>query len=113
MERRANEKLGEGSFKPPIMPDTLQAYISTHDPCHNPDSFKGKSILVLSGAKDTLVPWSASKEFVEKLDVVGGVKEVLVQEDAGHECTNVMQERIAKFIWERALSAAHGGQSRL
>lgn len=58
----------------------------------------GKKVLVLSGGIDTLVPWAASKQFVENLWVGnGGVKRVLVVPDAGHECTAAMVAEAAQF----------------
>ncbi|KAG2105189.1 Alpha/Beta hydrolase protein, partial [Suillus cothurnatus] len=54
-----------------------------------------KKVLVLSGKEDRLVPWVASAEFVEGLEVgEGGVKRVVVEEGAGHECTNGMRRRL-------------------
>lgn len=82
-----------------------------YDPTHATDSavnpFIGKKVLVLSGGADPLVPWTASQKFVDELQVgESGRKEVFVQDGAGHECTSEMVERLAKFIWENALSNA-------
>lgn len=71
-------------------------------------AFKGKRVRVLSGADDKLVPWTASKEFVEALDVgSNGVKEVTVYPGVGHEVTPDMVRDSAKFIgeWVDAVSA--------
>ena len=60
---------------------------------------------MLSGAEDKLVPWSASKEIVDNLNVgPDGVKEVVVAPGVGHECTKDMVKTMSKFIWEKALS---------
>lgn len=71
------------------------------NPSENP--FFGKKILVLSGGKDQLVPWSASQDFVERLHVGDeGTKISVVVPEAGHECHPVMMETMAKFIWDEA-----------
>ncbi|KAG0700574.1 hypothetical protein DFH29DRAFT_1054643 [Suillus ampliporus] len=63
--------------------------------------FLGRKILVLSGAKDTTVPWVASAEFVENLEVgEGGIKRVVLEEGAGHECTPHMQREAGAFVKE-------------
>ncbi|KAI8969856.1 Alpha/Beta hydrolase protein [Trametes punicea] len=113
-ERAAQSKLTVG---PPYFPESLLAYIRTHDPAaapHTSDApmkanpFWGKKILVLCGKEDTIVPWSASRKFVEELDVGegmegGGVKEWVVEEGTGHRCSDAMVKRAADFIWNHAL----------
>ena len=83
----------------------MKAYVDAYDPASfafrekdvtNP--FLGKRILVLSGAKDKLVPWSTSREFVEGLEVGDGVKKVVLEENAGHECTPAMIQEAALFV---------------
>ncbi|KAG1847600.1 Alpha/Beta hydrolase protein [Suillus subluteus] len=93
-------------FSPPYFPTSFKTYIETYDPAQlayrakdasNP--FFGKKILVLSGKDDKLVPWVASAEFVEGLEVGdGGVKRVVVEEGAGHECTNGMRKEAGLFV---------------
>lgn len=93
---------------PPYMPAYLRAYIKVHDPvasdytstsASNP--FSGKRILVLSGAADPLVPWTACATFVEGLQLgPGGRKEVQVVEGVKHEYTVAMRETAIRFIWE-------------
>ncbi|KAG1847592.1 Alpha/Beta hydrolase protein, partial [Suillus subluteus] len=95
-------------FSPPYFPASLKTYIETHDPAQlayrakdasNP--FFGKKILVLSGKEDKLVPWVASAEFVDGLEVgEGGVKRVVVAEGAGHECTSGMRKEAGLFVRE-------------
>lgn len=48
---------------------------------------------------DPLVPWDASKKFVEEL-VVGqkGVKKVFVQPNTGHTCSMKMVEEMIEFL---------------
>lgn len=98
-------------LRPPAMPDSLRAIIQRSDPLAFPykeadkaNPFLGKKILVLAGRKDTEVPFSASKDFVDGLEVgVDGIKEVFVDENAGHECSEDMIERIAIFVREHFL----------
>ncbi|KAG1764184.1 Alpha/Beta hydrolase protein [Suillus placidus] len=95
-------------FSPPYFPTSFKTYIKTHDPAQlayrakdasNP--FLGKRVLVLSGKEDKLVPWVASAEFVEGLEVgEGGVKRVVVEEGAGHECTSGMRREAGLFVRE-------------
>ena len=96
-------------FAPPHVPKSLSELIKKDDPANtkyesaNPaeNPFFGKKILVLAGGKDKLVPWSASKKFVEGLNVGDkGIKKVVIVPEAGHECPPVMVEELTKFIWE-------------
>ncbi|KIM84769.1 hypothetical protein PILCRDRAFT_368511 [Piloderma croceum F 1598] len=97
---------------PPYIPDSLLSYIRQRDPVSTPydvqnatNPFLGKKILVLAGGMDTLVPYSAGKDFVEKLQVgTDGVKQVVIIPDAGHECTPAMVAEMEKFIEKEALS---------
>ncbi|KAI0324680.1 hypothetical protein GY45DRAFT_1313470 [Cubamyces sp. BRFM 1775] len=100
---------------PPFFPAALLAYVRAHDPAavlhtagapraENP--FWGKRVLVLCGSEDKLVPWSASRRFVEELEVgegEGGVKEVWVEEGTGHRCSEGMVRRAGEFVWKQAL----------
>jgi len=100
-------------FQPPHVPQSLLSLIQSTDPANtlytslsslNP--FLGKKILVISGGKDGIVPWSCSREFVEALEVgkeKGGRKEVVVFEEAGHELTRAMVERVFEFVREEML----------
>ncbi|KAG2139331.1 Alpha/Beta hydrolase protein [Suillus clintonianus] len=95
-------------FKPPYYPDSLKEYVGAHDPAQLPyratdasNPFLGRKILVLSGANDTLVPWVATKEFVQGLEVgKEGIKRFVLQEGAGHECTPAMQREAGSFVRE-------------
>lgn len=98
-------------FGPPYIPQTFLCIISQQDAAAAPysisDSFNpfyGKNILVLAGAEDKLVPWSASKAFVDDLTVgPDGAKEVILEPGVGHECTQEMVREMSRFIWERSL----------
>lgn len=94
-------------FAPPHYPPQLKAYVDAYDPASfpfrtkdGPNPFLGRKILVLSGAKDTLVPWTASKEFIDGLEVGDGEKQIFLEENAGHECTPVMVQKAAVFVGE-------------
>jgi len=95
-------------FKPPYYPNSLKAYVDANDPAKRPyrandssNPFFGRKILVLSGAEDTLVPWVASVEFVQNLEVgEKGIKRFLLEESAGHKCTPRMQREAGLFVNE-------------
>jgi dienelactone hydrolase len=103
LEQRA-EKLGIPRSAP-YFPESLRALVRTYDTVvAPPGTFTGKRILVLSGAGDTLVPWSTSRAFVEALDVgEHGKTRVVVQPGAKHEYTDEMREELFRFFWEEAL----------
>ncbi|KIY63537.1 alpha/beta-hydrolase [Cylindrobasidium torrendii FP15055 ss-10] len=94
-------------------PNNLRALIQRTDPSTFPytlkdakNPFLGRKILVLSGAADPVVPWAASKEFVEQLEVGdSGLKEVFVEEGAKHETTPEMVKRLSAFVKKHFLSA--------
>jgi hypothetical protein len=103
MEQRA-DKLGIPRAAP-YFPESLRALVGAYDPVSAPPgAFAGKRILALAGADDALVPWSASRAFVEALDVgERGKKKVLVLPGVKHEYTDEMMEELFRFIWEEAL----------
>lgn len=98
---------------PPYFPQGLIELVNRKDPvakafdrADDSNPFLGKKILVLSGAVDKLVPWEASRNFVERLEVgPKGVKKVIVQEGVGHECTEEMLEEVSRFVAEEYLRA--------
>lgn len=60
---------------------------------------RGKSLLVLSGGADKLVPWECSVEFIETVKRLEGVKvRSLVYEGVGHTCTEEMTEELARWV---------------
>jgi alpha-beta hydrolase superfamily lysophospholipase len=72
-----------------------------------PSVFAAKSVLVLAGADDTIVPWAVSRAFVEALDVgPSGRKEAAVVSGVRHEFTDGMREEVFRFFWEEALVGA-------
>ncbi|KIM40446.1 hypothetical protein M413DRAFT_445902 [Hebeloma cylindrosporum] len=93
-------------FTAPYIPSSLLKLIEVSDPASRnhgsldgSNPFLGKKILILSGEKDTLVPWAASKKFVEGLEVgPDGEKKVILQKGVGHKCTDEMVEQTATFI---------------
>ncbi|KAG1836212.1 hypothetical protein DFJ58DRAFT_917733 [Suillus subalutaceus] len=83
------------SILPALLPCLLQnIYRNARLPYRAKDAsnpFLGKKVLVISGKEDKLVPWVTSAEFVDGLEVgEGGIKRVVVEEGAGHECTSGM-----------------------
>lgn len=97
---------GNISYNAPYIPPSLTSVIGRLDPASQKYSandtsnpFFGKKILVLSGKEDKLVPWVASDKFVDKLQVgESGIKEVVVAEGVGHECTKTMVELAGRFV---------------
>jgi hypothetical protein len=94
------------SMEAPYFPPALFRTIEEYDPAKTAYSsdgtenpFLGKKILVLSGAADTLVPWSASQNFYDHL-VVGeeGSKRAEVYEGVGHQFTSEMEEELIRFV---------------
>lgn len=87
-------------------PDSLRAQIVESDPVSTAyringptNPFLNKKILVLSGAVDPLVPWSASELFVEGLQVGDkGVKKVVIEAGAGHEVTPAAVKELVAFV---------------
>jgi hypothetical protein len=111
MKQRAQK--AEVPFSPPFFPESFKALVERLDPpasayteVSSANPFLGKRILVLSGEKDRLVPWSASEKFVEGLtvgDAQGSVKRVSIHPDVKHECTEGMINEMASFIREVCL----------
>ncbi|KAJ7086014.1 Alpha/Beta hydrolase protein [Mycena belliarum] len=93
------------AIAPPHFPESLLRVIRASTPTGLPytskedgNPFLGKKVLILSGANDPLVPWSASEKFVKGLEVGSGSKEVIVQPGAGHEVTPEMVMAAVAFI---------------
>ncbi|CAA7268161.1 unnamed protein product [Cyclocybe aegerita] len=102
IKHRAKES--KVTFGAPYIPATFLAAIEKSNPASQAyrsvagNPFLGKKILVLSGEADTLVPWTASKEFVDNLEVgTDGVKSVVVEAGVGHRCTGRMVELAVEF----------------
>lgn len=87
------------------VPAALRRAVERLDPPFAAASvYEGKRLLVLSGEADKLVPWEASRGFVEKVELkAGGVKKVSVYAGVGHECTDDMVQEMAGFIAEHCL----------
>lgn len=89
------------------LPPSLVAYIQHNDPIaalsnppiRNVNPFLHKKVLAIAGGRDDLVPWKFSEGFFERMDVgPHGVKECFVDDDAGHEWTEKMGDKVAHFI---------------
>ncbi|KAH8994809.1 Alpha/Beta hydrolase protein [Lactarius akahatsu] len=90
----------------PYFPESLRALVRAYDPATAPPgAFVGKRILALSGADDTLVPWSASSAFMEVLDVGPRGKKKAMVLPGKHRCTDEMRDEMFQFFWEEALVA--------
>jgi predicted esterase len=91
---------------PPYFPTSLVKLVEREDPVACPhdkldasNPFLNKKVLILSGADDKLVPWEASREFVERLEVgPHGLKKYTLHEGVGHECTREMLEELGDFV---------------
>lgn len=99
-------------YAPPYMPESLSTLLESMDPDSSDSTssdssgnpFLGKKILVLHGDKDELVPWEASKSFVDGLQVgPGGEKRVCIEPGRGHETSAYMMEELAKFLIKHGL----------
>ncbi|KAG2018099.1 hypothetical protein CC2G_007549 [Coprinopsis cinerea AmutBmut pab1-1] len=91
-------------FAPPYFPPSLLKAIEEYDPATSSKAkegnpFIGKKILVISGGDDKLVPWAASQEFVDSVEVgESGIKKVVVYEGVGHQCTEEMEGELCAFV---------------
>ena len=105
MTHRARQS-GMGTLQGPHFPASLRQIVEKEDPvgceywsldeAKNP--FLGKRVLVICGADDDLVPWSAGAEFVDRLQVGDGLKESRVYEGVGHRCNEEMEEDTFMFL---------------
>ncbi|KAG8699820.1 hypothetical protein FRC09_006357 [Ceratobasidium sp. 395] len=91
------------SLTPPYLPNSLKREIERATP--KVDDFKGKDVLVLSGAEDPVVGFNegGTKSFTEQLHELNVCRslEVWVQPGVGHTCSTEMIERAKDFIWTR------------
>jgi len=111
VEQRA-ERLGVPRV-PPYIPGSLRALVRSYDTVAAPaGTFAGKSVLVLAGADDTVVPWATCRAFVETLDVERGRKEILIVPGVKHELTDGMKEEMFRFFWDEALVGEVGVRQR-
>ncbi|QRV81961.1 hypothetical protein RhiJN_09976 [Ceratobasidium sp. AG-Ba] len=89
----------------PYLPNSLKKEIERATP--KVEDFRGKDVLVLSGAEDKLVAFkeSGSEKFVQQLQEAGVCQalQVWVQPGIGHACTDEMMERAKNFIWEKSV----------
>ncbi|KAG9219674.1 hypothetical protein CCMSSC00406_0006004 [Pleurotus cornucopiae] len=119
MSRRAAES--EFELTSPTLPPSLVSLVHYVDPIYTPytvndsrNPFLGKKILVLRGAMDRIVPWSASARFVQGLEVgERGLKKVIAQEGVGHQCTLEMTKWMAEFLRYECLSSKIAAMAKL
>ncbi|PPQ91826.1 hypothetical protein CVT25_000273 [Psilocybe cyanescens] len=94
------------SLEAPYMPASFSKLVESVDPAskdftstkaHNP--FIGKKILVLSGEEDPLVPWVASKKFVERLEVGAQGSKRDIERDLVHQSNTVISRIMQKLLY--------------
>ncbi|KAJ6448936.1 Alpha/Beta hydrolase protein [Mycena sanguinolenta] len=90
----------------PHFPESLLKLIRAKAPTALPytsvgpeNPFLGKKVLVLCGGADPLVPWTASRTFVEGLEVGPmGSKEYIIYDGVGHAVPPPMVEATVSFV---------------
>ncbi|KAJ1302034.1 hypothetical protein OPQ81_000869 [Rhizoctonia solani] len=90
---------------PPYLPSSLKCEMERATP--SVEAFRGKDVLVMSGAEDTLVPFeeSGTREFTQRLEeaeVCRSLK-VWVQPETGHTCSREMIDLAKDFIWTNGI----------
>ncbi|KAF8754150.1 hypothetical protein RHS01_06247 [Rhizoctonia solani] len=70
-----------------------------------PDPFMNKHILALAGAQDGMIPFTATRQFLDRINVGPiGTKRLIIQQGVGHQCTREMVIEMAELVWTVALS---------
>ncbi|ELU40460.1 alpha/beta hydrolase family domain-containing protein [Rhizoctonia solani AG-1 IA] len=70
-----------------------------------PDPFMNKHILALAGAQDGMIPFTATRQFLDRINVGPiGTKRLIIQQGVGHQCTREMVIEMAELVWAVALS---------
>ncbi|KAJ1307450.1 hypothetical protein OPQ81_001551 [Rhizoctonia solani] len=92
------------------MTSATRNYILKNDPTSHrrnsvrPDPFMNKHILALAGAQDSVVPFLATRRFLDRINVGPlGTKRLIIQQGVGHQCTREMVVEIAETVWDVAL----------
>ncbi|CAE6427350.1 unnamed protein product [Rhizoctonia solani] len=92
------------------MTPTTRNYILKHDPVSHsrsslrPNPFMNKHILALAGAQDSLIPFLATRQFLDRINVGPlGTKQLIIQQGVGHQCTREMVVEMVEVIWDRVL----------
>jgi predicted esterase len=121
MEHRLGKSGVPVRAEPPFLPDSFKRTLLRYDPGmmfrvkqEIPLQLLQKHILVLSGNDDQLVPWSASKKFINALrkqfeqleqgqiqlkdNQTPGKLEVHTYDGVGHEFTDEMKTEFNKWI---------------
>ncbi|GAA5938030.1 hypothetical protein JCM1841_000212 [Sporobolomyces salmonicolor] len=92
----------------PYFPSSFLALLKRLDPDQvDLGVWKGRKLLVMSGAEDELVNFvhGGTHAFVQRLEKEGACErvEVWVQPQTGHACTSEMIERAREFVWRYGL----------
>jgi dipeptidyl aminopeptidase/acylaminoacyl peptidase len=76
------------------MQDTLKQW----DSIALTQAFKDRPMVIMYGGKDRLVPRSANVQFEQELKKQNPNVRILVDEEAGHECTKKMMAAVMDFM---------------
>ena len=89
----------------PYIPESFRRFLESADPGSRfratgeiPQSLKTKHILVLSGAADSVVPWSASASFISQLTAESNKLEVHVLPGIGHSYHPTLLETFCNWM---------------
>ncbi|CAE6435463.1 unnamed protein product [Rhizoctonia solani] len=92
------------------MTSATRNYILKNDPVSRRrnslrlDPFMNKHILALAGAQDGIVPFLATRQFLDRINVGPlGTKRLIIQQGVGHQCTREMVVEMAEAVWNVAL----------
>ncbi|RSH95099.1 hypothetical protein EHS25_000185 [Saitozyma podzolica] len=92
------------AWTPPLYPPSLRPLLEAPAP---PNAYRGKKILSIHGADDTLVPIKEGQKDLDKIvkEAEQGDVKVWVVEGKGHVVTGEMVTRTAEWVWRWALQA--------
>jgi hypothetical protein len=98
------------SIGPPWLPRSLVRVLERDDPGmilrstrEVPPALKTKSILVLHGTDDPIVPWKVSADFMSHLVQQSDLVQVKLYAGVGHETTPEMIDDFYNWLLERIL----------
>ncbi|CAE6528987.1 unnamed protein product [Rhizoctonia solani] len=78
--------------------------VSHHRNSLRPDPFMNKHILALAGAQDGMIPFLATRRFLDRINVGPlGTKRLIIQQGVGHQCTRDMVVEMVEVVWNVAL----------
>jgi predicted esterase len=77
---------------------SLRLLLSEYDPIYRIDRLAGKSILLLGGRKDELVPPFLNAQFIELANQKQIDCEEMIDVDAAHELSTRMNQKITEWL---------------